>query len=176
MRPAKIQFASFLSVGRLPGRIGPYNICPNGAKTIPLKIANYGVENVNASLRWEHLADQLADKVDQLPRLRDQMLRAIILPQNEEPAALLVRRDQLAPEFQNTVDQMIRACQDPGQAANYLVLVPRLAKEGKSATCFNLAMAGVDAAALAESNLANHIAAGTPLDKVMFVNIFSADS
>jgi hypothetical protein len=175
MRPGKIIPKTPHVIGQLPGRIGPYNISPTNARKVPLQIVHYGPRNVKAHLSWENVVDQAAGRSEQLPRLSDQMLRSLLLPKDDIPAALLVHKDQLAQKVLTTVRQMVRACrQKPDQAAPYMVLVPHLDEKGESKSCFALSQAGVDAKSLTESNLANlRGLSETQVNNILFVNIFS---
>lgn len=158
---------------RLPGRIGPYNLSPSHEATLPLRIPLYSEPNSSFHDNWKTVTASPEYRADPqaVERLQEATIRSIILPKNGGgPGALLVHKEQLSKNVLETLRRIVAICgRNLDQAPDYLVLLPHLDKNGRTAACF-VPMAEVDAQSLTDSGLTKMTPDGTPLERLLFIN------
>lgn len=140
----------YVEIGTLKGKIGSCEIKPANQGGLPLRFIQYTpISDSQTFLSWQRITSGKDVQVaaDSILKLNHDHLHAFIYA-NEEgkvvPGALLLQKEQLTPEVRDALGKMVEeAKKDFERYSSWIVLLPGLEVNGKSAPCFDLPMTGL---------------------------------
>jgi len=135
----------FIDRGVMTAKLGSYNLASAEGKNLPLRLVYYSSPDIPRYISWQNLKTMKDVSVtpDSIIELDSRIISSVIHPPKDEAGAVLLNADQILDSAWDILRQAgDRFLNDLKKFSPWLVLLPRLDRNGTEAFGFDLAMSG----------------------------------